>query len=185
LKSWRWVAQYGVAILLALLLGAILGNLALFKHTALGGTKINASRLVQFLGFGGSLFLLWLLGRRAALQLPESGNALSFLHHVLTPLATLIVVSAGYQVFLLLGDPFLGRTGKTIYNWIFIIGIMSAALWLILVWFLRSAPLMESIETLGRAEKTVDPHSSISCPKCSRPIASGMRFCGQCGASVG
>jgi len=183
-KTWGWVAQYGVAILLALLLGAILGSIPLFKETALGDTKLNASRLVQFLGYGGALLLLWLLGRRAAFQLPEDGKGLSFMRHILTPLATLTVVSAGYQVLLLLGGPFLDKTGKTIYNWIFVIGIIGAALWLILAWFLRSAPLMESLETLGREEQSADPQSSVPCPKCRRPVATGMKYCGYCGTLV-
>src|SRR6266852_1001050 len=86
MRTWGWVGQYVVAILLALLLGAILGNLSLFQETALGDTKLNASRVVQFMGYGGALVLLWLLGQRAAMQLPEDGRGLSFLRHVIAPL---------------------------------------------------------------------------------------------------
>ena len=185
MKTWGWVGQYGVAILLALALGAILGNLSLFKETAVGDTKLSASRVVQFMGYGGALLLLWLLGRRAAMQLPEDGKGVSFLRHVITPLTTLIVVSAGYNVLLLLGGPFLDKTGKVIYNWVFVIGIVSTSLWLTLAWFLKSAPLMESLKVLERAGQPADPQSSFPCRKCQRPVASGMKFCSHCGASVG
>lgn len=184
-RTWGWVGQYGVAIILALLLGAILGNLSLFEQTAVGDTKLTASRLVQFMGYGGALLLLWLLGRRVTMQLPEDGRGLSFLRHVITPLTTLIVVSAGYKVLLLLGGPFFDKTGKMIYNWVFVIGIVSAALWLTLAWFLKSAPLMESLKTLGQAGQSADPQSSFPCPKCRGPVASGMKFCGYCGTPVG
>jgi hypothetical protein len=185
MKTWGWVGQYMVSILLALLLGAILGNLSLFQETALGDTKLSASRVVQFMGYGGALLLLWLLGQRAAMQLPEDGRGLSFLRHVITPLTTLIVVSAGYKVLLLLAGPFLDKTGKMIYNWVFVIGIVSAALWLTLAWFLKSAPLMESLKVLGQGGQSADPQSSFPCSMCRRPVANGMRFCGHCGTSVG
>jgi len=109
MRTWDWIAQYMVAILLALLLGAILGNLSLFQETALGDTKLNAARVVQFMGYGGALLLLWLLGQRAAMQLPEDKKGLSFLRHVIAPLTTLIVISAGYKVLLLLAGPFLDK----------------------------------------------------------------------------
>ena len=184
-RTWGWVGQYVIAILLALLLGAILGHLRLFEETVLGDTKLSASRVVQFMGYGGALLLLWLLGRRAAMQLPEDGRGLSFLRHIMTPLTTLIVVSSGYKVLLLLGSPFLDKTGKTIYNWVFVIGIVSAALWLTLTWFMKSAPLIETLEAPGRVGQSDDPQSSFPCQNCRRLIANGMKFCGYCGTSVG
>ncbi len=183
-KTWSWVVQYGIAMLLALLLGTILGSIPLFKETTLGDTKLNASRMVQFLGYGSALLWLWLLGRRAAVQLAEYGKGLSFLCHVITPLATLIVISAGYKVLLLLGGPFLDKTGKMVYDWGFVIGMISAALWLTLAWFLKSAPMMESLEVLRRERKSADSQSLLPCPQCGRPIDRGMRFCGHCGTPV-
>jgi len=172
-------------MLLALLLGAILGSLPLFKEAVLGNTKLTASHVVQFMGYGGALLVFWLLGRRAAMELPEDGNGLSFLRHVITPLTTLIVLSAGYQVLLLLAGPFLEKTGKTIYNWIFVIGIVAAALCLTLAWFRHSAPVMESLQALGRVGQSGKPQSSLPCPKCHSPVPRGMKFCGHCGTSMG
>src|SRR5206468_5739137 len=125
----------------ALLLGTILGSIPLFKETSLGNTKLTASGIVQFMGYGSGLLLLWLLGQRAATELPKEGKGLSFLRQVIIPLVTFIVVSAGYKVLWLLVGPFLGPTGKTIYNWIFVVGIVGAASWLAVVWFHHS-PLL-------------------------------------------
>ncbi|MER3421917.1 MAG: hypothetical protein C4293_00470 [Nitrospiraceae bacterium] len=71
MKTSGWLVNYGIAIFLVLLLGATLGNIALFKETVLGDTKLRAFHLGQFMGYGGALLLLWLLGRRATLQIPD------------------------------------------------------------------------------------------------------------------
>jgi hypothetical protein len=185
MKPWGWLLQYGVAILLSLLLGAVLGSLPLFKEASVGSTRLTASRLVQFLGYGSGLLLLWLLGQRAALALPDRGKGPSALRHLIVPLATLIVTAAGYQVVLLIGGPFLGTTGKTIYNWLFVVGIVGAALWLILAWFWKVAPLMESWEGLGRKGPSTEKQLSLRCPQCHNLVPVGMKYCGHCGVSLG
>lgn len=183
-KMWGWLVQYGSGIALALLLGAILGGIPLFKETALGDTKLTASRIVQFMGYGSALLLLWLLGRRVAMELPEEGKGLSFLRQVITPLVTLIVLSVGYKVLWLLGGPFLGPTGKTIYNWTFVVGIVGAALWLAVAWFRHSPLLFESLQELERVGKRVAPGHSLACPECGVPVAAGMEYCGKCGKRI-
>ena len=171
MKQWGWVIQYGVAMLLAVLLGAILGSFPLFHQTALGETKLKASHLVEFIGYGGALLMFWLLARRLAAHIPQ-GTPVSILRHVIVPLATLIVTSAGYQVLLLIGAPFLGKTGKTIYNWLFVIGIGGSALWLVAAWFRHSESLTDTSETSSR------------CPECGASIAVGVKFCNACGHTV-
>ena len=57
-KMWGWLIQYGSGIVLALLLGAIMGSIPLFKETSLGDTKLTASRIVQFMWYGSALLLL-------------------------------------------------------------------------------------------------------------------------------
>lgn len=183
-RSWGWVGQFGIAILLALLLGAILGSLPLFAASIIAGTKLRASHMVQFMGYAGALLLFWRLGRRAAVELPEDGKGLSFLRHVITPLVTLIVVSAAYNVILMVIGPFLDKTVKPIYNWIFIIGIVGSALWLTVACLLHSAPLMASFQTLGRVGQGAVQLPGVPCPQCGRAVAIDMQFCGRCGAPV-
>lgn len=180
MRTWGWLLQYGISMLLALLLGAILGSVPLFKEAALGGTKLTASHLVQFLGYGSALLLLWLAGQRAVTQIPE-GKSYSVLRYLVLPLAALLVMAAGYKVVLLLLGPFLGKAGKTIYNWFFAIGIGGAALWLIVAWFQNSAAFIEGLGQPGRSSGS----SSMRCPDCGAEVAPGMKFCSQCGQTLG
>lgn len=184
MRAWGWVVQYGIAIFLALVLGAILGGIPLFKETTLGATGLTASDLVQFLGYGGALLLLWLLAYRATTELPEARKELLFLRRVIVPLATLIVVSVGYKVLGLLVGPFLDETSTTLYNWVFVLGIVGAALWLALVGYRHSALLIESFAALGQPGQPAPPQASFPCPQCGATAAIGTKFCSQCGQSL-
>ncbi len=184
MRAWGWVVQYGIAIFLALVLGAILGGIPLFKETTLGATGLTASDLVKFLGYAGALLLLWLLAYRAATQLPEDRKGLSFLRHIVIPLATLIVVSVGYGVLGLLVGPFLDETTGPIYNWVFVLGIVGVALWLALVGYRHSALLIESFAALGQPGQPASPQASVPCPQCGATAAIGTKFCSQCGQSL-
>lgn len=146
MKARAWIIQYGVAIGLAIGLGLLLGSIPLFRETALGSTKLKASDLAQFLGYGGALLMFWLCGRHAAEQIPTDWKWVNSLRHLFLPLTTLLVVTAAYGVMLLLCGPFFDKTGRAIYNWLFVIGISSSALWVVLTWFLKSASLVASVE---------------------------------------
>ena len=63
-ERWSWVVRYAVVIAAALALGAAFGEMALFKNAKLGRTGLSAAHLVQFLGYGGALAVLWLAARR-------------------------------------------------------------------------------------------------------------------------
>ena len=183
-KMWGWLVQYGSGIIFALLLGTILGSISLFQETSLGDTKLTASRIVQFMGYGSALLLLWLLGQRVAMELPDEGKGSSFLRQVIIPLITLVVVSSGYKVLWLLVGPFLGSTGKTIYNWAFVVGIVGAALWLAVAWFRHSPLLFESLQELEQMGKRSARQPSLACPECGVPVAAGVEYCGKCGKRI-
>jgi len=144
MKKWGWLVQYGVTIVLALGLGFLLSQVPLFRETILGSAKLRASQCVQFLSYGGALFVLWRFGQRLAAELPALCPKMGFLCPVIMPLTTLIVVTASHPVCGQVLNPFLGKTGKGVYNWLFVIGIVSAALWLVLSWFMKSAPLLQA-----------------------------------------
>ncbi|MGH7372037.1 MAG: hypothetical protein ACREJK_09380 [Candidatus Methylomirabilales bacterium] len=184
MESRGLVVQYGMAMLLALALTTILGNLQLFKEVSIAATKLTASRVVQFIGYGGALVLFWLLGKRLSLELAQGGRWHSHLPHLIMPVLTLIVLSAGYNVLLLLGAPFLGATGKAVYDWIFVTLILSAALWLLSVWFQRATSLMDSLEPLWRVGRSTAPQTTPCCPQCRGPVARGITYCGHCGERV-
>jgi autotransporter translocation and assembly factor TamB len=44
MRSWMWIARYALVLLVALLLGAALAELSVFKQTTLGTPKLTAVR---------------------------------------------------------------------------------------------------------------------------------------------
>jgi hypothetical protein len=140
-ERWKWVVRYLVVIALAVILALVLGEMSLFKATRIGKTGLNAARIVQFLGFGGALLVLWLAAQRAAAVLPAHDRRWGVVKSVLLPLTTLIVVAAGQAVALLLLGPVMSKTWHEVYNWIAIAAITLSAAWLLIALFTGSSSL--------------------------------------------
>ena len=155
MKKWGWLWQYGGTILLALGLGALLSQVPLFHETTLGSPKLRASQGVQFVSFAGALMVFCQLGQRTANDLSRLCPRMTFLCPVIIPLTTLIVLIASHAVGGLVLNPFLGKFGKVLYNWIFVIGVVGAALWLVIAWYSKAAPLLQT------REETPTPSSKI------------------------
>src|SRR5687767_5627361 len=96
-ERWMWMMRYAVVIVLALILAAALGEMELFKTTRFGKTGLNASRVVQFLGYGGALLVFWLLAQRAAAQISGEDDRWRLVKSILLPLATLIVAACAHS----------------------------------------------------------------------------------------
>lgn len=179
--KWTWMGRYVLVIVIALVLGGVISELALFQKTTLGSPRLNASMLVKCMGYGGALLLLWLLGQRAANQLRATDGKAAFLSFIVFPLTALIVVSGAHSVFLIILHPFLDRELRNIYNWIFVLGITTAALWLAVSMFHHSEPLVD----LFRVEP--ENRSGLSdgqCRACNARLAAGAKYCPGCGAAV-
>lgn len=179
-KDWGWISRYVLVIVVALVLGGIIGELPLFKQTTLGTPKLNASALVQFLGYGGALLLLWLLGRKASEQLRGQPRT-AFLSYIILPLITLIVVAAAYSVLLTILRPFLDAGPRNIYNWIFVLGITASALWLAIASFQHSDPLADLFKS-DRAAPATDAVTQ-NCTACGAGLVAGANFCQVCGTA--
>jgi hypothetical protein len=152
-KPWVWLVQYGITVLLLLMLGSTAATIPLFKDTALAGTKLTASNLVAFIGYGGAFLMVWLMGRKAVAQLVPSKNAFAFLRPLGAPFNALFGVSASYKILLTLLGPSLGKADRLAYNWIFVSLILAATFWLIRNWFLKSAPLLDSLEDTSHPKR--------------------------------
>ena len=137
--------EYGVALVLAFLLAMILGQVSLFRETSVG--KLRASDLVQFVGYSGSLVIGWLGARALANNLPTEWKWMVPFQGLVVPLATLLAIALAYGVVLFALDPFLGKSGKVIYNWIFIAAIVADSIWLIFSWVWKCAPLVAAMES--------------------------------------
>lgn len=177
-RDWAWISRYVLVIVCSLVLGGVIGEFSLFKQTTLGTPKLNASALVQFMGYGGALLLFWLLGQKAARQFRERAGRVAFLSYIIVPLVTLIVVAGAYTVLLAILRPFLDGNLKNVYNWIFVLGITVSALWLAVSLFHRSEPLVD----LFRSDEAgaVEP-DTVKCPACGAPLLAGANFCHVCG----
>lgn len=147
-KNWLWVGKYVVVIIAALVLGAVLGNLQLFKSATLGTPRLTAAALSQFIAQGAALSLLWALGARLARQFREIGGVVADLATIVLALATLIVVVSVYGVLLHFIAPFLGHGVKPFIDWAFILAILAAAGWLVWALYRDAEGLMQAI---GRA----------------------------------
>ncbi|MDH4088578.1 MAG: hypothetical protein OEV04_16260 [Nitrospira sp.] len=141
----RWVMEYGVALVLTFLFAMILGQVSLFQESSLG--KLRASDLVQFVGYSGSVVIGWLGARALARNPPVEWKWMVPFQGLVVPCATLLAITIAYGVLLFALDPFLGKVGKAIYNWIFIVAIVADSIWFILSWVWKCAPLVAAMES--------------------------------------
>ncbi len=139
-RDWVWVGRYVAVMVLSVVLAAALGHMQLFEQTTIGG-KLTASHVVEFLGFGAALTMLWLLGQRATVTVQGLGGQWAVLQDLILPVVSLVVVALAYSVVLLLLKPFMGTTAASIFNWVFIVAILVCAGWLIMAVFNQTAPL--------------------------------------------
>jgi hypothetical protein len=144
MKTRKWVMEYGVAMMLAILCALILGHLSLFRVTTVG--KLHASDLVQFMGYGCAVVLAWLGARQLSDDLLEDLKWLGPYRALILPATTLIAVGVSYQVLLYVCGPFLGKGGKDVYNWIFVVGLIACCAWVIASWLQKSAPPVISMD---------------------------------------
>ena len=178
--SWIWIGRYGLVLLVAVLLGAAIGELSVFKQTTLGTPKLPASALARFLGYGGALVIFWMLGQRMAAELQRSGGGAAQASFLVLPLATLIVLSAGYDIGLALLRPFLGSVHKVVYNWLFVVGISASALWLVVALYQRSEALIDLLKLARAPSEPADPE----CRSCGAVLPDAAKFCAACGEGV-
>lgn len=146
-KSNTWWIRYLLVIVVTLVLGAALGELGFFQKTSLGALKLNAANLVRFLGYGTALTLVWLLGQRTARELKSHGGWQTQASYFVLPLATVIIVPAAQPVLLLVLGGLLGPDLRKIYDWLFILGTLGSAVWLVVSLYQHLEPLLDSLRS--------------------------------------
>jgi protein-S-isoprenylcysteine O-methyltransferase Ste14 len=91
--------------------------------------------------------IAWLGARQLAAEPPDDWKWLTPYRALILPVTTLAIVAMSYGVLLYVCDPFFSKTGKGIYNWIFIIGIVASTAWLIVTWVRKCAPQVAAVES--------------------------------------
>ena len=152
MNNWIWIGKFVIVIAAALVLGETLGSLELFRSATLGTPKVTAGSLVRFFAHGGALALMWLLGQRMAQQIRALGGGMARLADPVLALITLIVTASAYVVLIKFSAPFLGDGVRTMLDWVFILGILAAAVWLVWALFQNSEAVMEAIGKSGKAK---------------------------------
>jgi len=151
--NWFWIGRYLIVIVAALVLGAVLAGLEPFKSATVGTARISAGSLVEFIAHSGALAMLWALGYRHSAQLRSIGGRAAALASTVLALVTLIVVASAYGVLLHFINPFLGPDMKPFVDWTFIVGILSAAAWLLWALFADSEAWIEAISSVSTGRK--------------------------------
>jgi hypothetical protein len=147
--NWFWIGKYLIVIVAALILGAVLAGLEPFRSATIGTARIGAGSLVEFIAHSGALAMLWALGHRGSTQLRLIGGRSAALASTVLALITLIVVASAYAVLLRFINPFLSLDLKPFVDWAFIVGILSAACWLLWVLFADSEAWIQAIGSLS------------------------------------
>jgi hypothetical protein len=141
----KWMMEYGVAMVLTFLFAVILGHIPLFRETTVG--KLYASDLVQFIGYGGALLIAWLGARQLVAEPPDDWRRLLPYRALILPVTTLVIVAISYGVLLYVCNPFLSKSGKGIYNWSFIVGIVATSAWIVVTWVRKCASQVAAVES--------------------------------------
>jgi hypothetical protein len=98
-------------------------------------------------GYSGSVVIGWLGARELARNPPVEWKWMVPFQGLVLPCATLLATIIAYGVLLFTLDPFPGKAGKAIYDWVFIVAIVADSIWLILSWVWKCAPLVEAMES--------------------------------------
>jgi threonine/homoserine/homoserine lactone efflux protein len=159
MTSWGWTGKYVLVIIVALLLGVALGNLALFQSATFGNPKHTAGLLVQFISHMGALALLWTLGWRAAEQMRESGQRRTTVAMIILAFITLVITAVSYVVLSNFINPFIAKDMKEVVSWVFIFGVLAAATWFILALFSGAEDLIASLRdaVTGKKQNLTSP----------------------------
>lgn len=144
-----WWIRYPLVIVITLVLGAALGELGFFQKTSIAALKLSAANLVRFLAYGSALVLLWLLAQRASLELQARGGWQVQAGHFVLPLAAVIIVPIAHPVLLLVLGGLLGPELRKLYDWLFILGTLAAAVWLVLALYQRLEALLAALRHEG------------------------------------
>jgi hypothetical protein len=179
--EWMWTARNGVAVLAALVLTGILGQMQVFQEAVLGSNGFNAAAVVRLLGYGIALALIWITAWRAAAQILPRDTVSRLLHEGLPPSATVLILPGVYGLV----RPFLGDRAVTGVSWLFVLLLLATAVWLGRVLYDNAEALVIGAAAIRRrVSESAEPRGR-ACQNCEAPNSATAKFCASCGTSLG
>jgi len=182
--TWSWVIRYGFTVFFLILLGGTADKIPVLTDTMLVGTALNVSHLVEFLSYGTVLIVVGLISRHIARLLDRDRSGLTVLRPLVAPMTTLLMVSALHKILLIMTNPFFSKSDHLVYNWTFVLLILVSTVWIVLAWFFRSAPILESLSMHSHNRSPSNNAGPSPCPHCEAVPPPGMKFCGHCGGGL-
>lgn len=180
--EWNWVGRYIAVIFISVVLAAALGSMTLFVNATVISQKLSAAHIVKFLGYGTALVVFWLFGQRATSAFALQGGRWGFLHHLLLPVVSLVVIASAHGVLRLVLDPLMDASLRNVYNWTFIILIIAAAGWLVMALFNQSSSLTEAFVTT--AQSLGNGKTQRRCSQCNAAADQTANYCPVCGGKL-
>ena len=180
--SWGKSAQYFIAIIITLIIGELVERISLFSKTEIF-RGLTSADLVNFFTKMAFLVLFFLFTKQVSIALRGIGNGVSFLRRIAIPVAALIIVCVAQESIGSILAPYLNSTGKTLLIIISSLAVLSAAVWVILAGYRYSPMLFGFFVTLAQKIRSLFRGITIerTCPACSAPIRSAMKYCPVCG----
>lgn len=178
--EWMWTARNGVAVLAALVLTGILGQMRVFQEAVLGSDGFNAAAVVRLVGYGIALALIWMTAWRAAAQIPPDDTGSRLLHEGLPPFATLLILPGVYGLV----RPFLSDRAVTGVSWTFVLLLLATAAWLGRVLYDNAEALVIGAAAIRRRVSESTEHRGRACQNCEAPNSVTAKFCTSCGTSL-
>ncbi|MDF0645915.1 MAG: serine/threonine-protein kinase [Nitrospira sp.] len=142
--AWNWLVPHIVGMLVALLAGPILGNLAAIQSLSVPPLSLSGGAAVRLGADVVALALLLSLALNAYREIPDNGRGFGFLKHLIIPLAVLTTVIYGDKAFRGVGLPLVERIGSVRYLWAYTFGMIASGLWLTVMWLRHLNSLRET-----------------------------------------
>ena len=179
-EEWMWTMRNVVAILAAVLFASILSGVQVFREAALGRSGFSAADAVRLLGYGTALVLIWITAWRAAAQIPATGAVPRLLHEGIPPVVTLLVLPGAYGLI----HSFLTDRAVLVVSWVFVLLLVTTAVWLGLVLYSNAEALVLGAAAIERRISEAAQRRAHACEKCGAPNSEETKYCTSCGTSL-
>lgn len=169
-----------ITILIILLLGKLITLIPVMQQLQLADT-FNAGEVIWFLARLTSLFVFILFAHFFIAAIPNNGGILSFVKGTAEPFTLLLIVIVGHALFWQMLEPFVDELGRTVYNSVAIILIVSASVWFILRAYRDSLYILNALRKVSSSLSLFAPQQRVNCDQCHAEISTNTAFCSQCG----